>query len=473
MRNEHKAIIAGAGAAAVVNPALAPIAVPMMIGAVRHAAWEQSQAIAANNEINSLRNQIIQGIAANGSKRYVPDGVMLVCSTGTTPAKLVVTSQSAVKIASGKLMATLPDRMDCNLNCIKMVLAGAVIGAIAAAVVVAAVVLSGGTLGVVAAMAIGAAGATVGAGAGQLASMIPCICGMLTSAPWIPVHPTTKIGGNMALVETSQLACFLGGTVSIFYSPEAAQMVADKNSKTMWFDLGLTVLGGAVLGATAAGVGALIYGGSVAYSAAATGAKLKAIGAYVAAAGTKLVALGSISWFISEGKDLVYEQIPVTTSQGKVNFKILRDGAYEDEENKRLLSDDEKYGKEFKENQETTTNITSNDAGEAGGVYRRNSNDPNASYGAWDSDHFVRAATNPTVGDYGKLMKEQAWAGVKESRNPLSKSNRKWTGLDIITDGIKVLRNYMIIEDGRKIDTKGKTLEDEAKKGVKVTENNI
>lgn len=465
MRNEHNVVITSA---AVANPVLAPVAVSMMMTAVRHSAWEQSQAVAANNEINSLRNRIIQEIVANGSKRYVPDGVMLVCSTGMNPAKLKVVSQQTVKIASGKSMATLPDRMDCNFNCIKMVLAGALIGAIAAAVVVAAVILSGGTLGVVAAAAIGAGGAAAGAGMGGLAGLIPCVCGMLTSVPWLPVHPTTKVGGNMALVETSQLVCFLGGTVSIFYSPEAAQMVADKNSKTMWFDLGLTVLGGALLGGTAAGVGALIYGGSVAYT---TGG-LKAVGAYSAGVGAQLGIGSLVGKGISIVTDLGYSQISISTSEGDTNFLALKNAEPEDS-GLAPFSQDETYGLTFKESQETLTDVASYDAGEAGGVYPRNVSDPDASFGAWDSNYFVEAATRPSKSAYWSLIKEQGGIGIKANANPFSKVNKRFTFLGYGTDVIKAFRNWMIIEDRYKIKTEGQALEEEAKKGIKVTEQSV
>lgn len=177
------------------------------------------------------------------SQAYVPDKVYLVCTNGTTKSQINVTSQSTVKIAGLRLAATIEDRFTGNFFCAKMIVAGAIIGAIAAAVFVAAVVLSGGTIGVGAAMAIGAAGAAGGAATGAIAAMMPSICSMLTSPnDWAVVHPRVKIEGKKALIEDSKIPCTLGGNVIILYSLEAAEDFTDLKVMQTVADVGGIVL---------------------------------------------------------------------------------------------------------------------------------------------------------------------------------------------------------------------------------------
>lgn len=155
------------------------------------------------------------------SQLYVPEGVFLVCTDGMKKQELLVSSQSTIKIAKGRLVATENDRMKGNHNCAKMVIAGAIVGAIVAAIICAAVVLSGGTLaiGLGAALAIGAAsGAGLGAAIG---AFVPCFCAMLTSR-WGPVHPMVKYESQKALLEYSMIPCKLGGMIQIVYSEEKA-----------------------------------------------------------------------------------------------------------------------------------------------------------------------------------------------------------------------------------------------------------
>ena len=176
----------------------------------------------------------------------VPEGVYLVCTEGMTTNQLQVTSQSSVLMYGGHPVATRTDRMTANFNCAKMVLAGAIVGAIIGAIAAAAIVLSGGTALV--------AAATVGyAGTGLLAGMIPCICAMLTS-DWTPFHPMIIINKvHMPILETSKMTCCLGGTVEICYSKEKAEALQDYKR----WSTGLSV---AALAAASSAVGSAIGG---------------------------------------------------------------------------------------------------------------------------------------------------------------------------------------------------------------------
>lgn len=141
---------------------------------------------------------------------YVPDGTMVCCSEGTMPSSLIVTSQLTKKIG-GKLAATGLDRFEGNFVCLKMILAGAALGALAAAAMAAA---AGAALGGV--VVAYAAGSATGRTAGKLAAMIPSLCSMLTKpSMWILPHPTVKVEGKMALMERATLPCLLGGTVGL------------------------------------------------------------------------------------------------------------------------------------------------------------------------------------------------------------------------------------------------------------------
>ncbi|WP_158825815.1 PAAR-like protein [Mucilaginibacter lacusdianchii] len=163
------------------------------------------------------------------AKLYVPDKAYLVCSEGMKTQQIKVSSQSTIKIANGRLAATIKDRTGANFVCAKMVLAGAIIGVAIAAVVAAAIVLSGGTL----AIGLGAmlaAGALGGAAAGLRTALIPCACALLTMGKdWAPVHPKVTFEDKKALIETSVVPCRFGGIVKILYSKEAAEALAAAN----------------------------------------------------------------------------------------------------------------------------------------------------------------------------------------------------------------------------------------------------
>ena len=189
------------------------------------------------------------------SQLYVPDKAWLVCSDGMKKTQLKVSSQNTIKIADGRLAATINDRFDGNFMCAKMVIAGAIIGAIAAAIVVAAIILSGGTVGVGLAMAIGAAGAAGGAAQGALASMMPGICSMLCmGSQWQPVHPKVLLQKQQALIEQSKVNCFLGGNIMIFYSEAAAEEFTDLVMQNTFVKVGGIILGSALACGAVAGV---------------------------------------------------------------------------------------------------------------------------------------------------------------------------------------------------------------------------
>lgn len=189
------------------------------------------------------------------SQLYVPDKVFLVCSDGMKKSQLKVTSQTTIKIVNGRLAGTINDRFEGNFFCAKMVIAGAILGAIAAALFVAATILSGGTIGIAAAAAVGAAAAAGGAVVGGLAALMPSICSMLTSGgQWIPVHPRVMFEGQKALIEQSKIPCFLGGNVMMFYSEAAADEFTDLVLDKTLVQVGGIILGSALLSSAVATV---------------------------------------------------------------------------------------------------------------------------------------------------------------------------------------------------------------------------
>ncbi|GGE50482.1 uncharacterized protein DUF4280 [Pedobacter psychrotolerans] len=194
------------------------------------------------------------------AQRYVPNEVFLVCTDGMKKSQMLVKSQSTIKIANGKLAATINDRFSGNFFCAKMVIAGAIIGAIIAAVVIAATILSGGAVGVGLAMAIGAGAAAGGAVAGAGAALTPSICSLLTSgSDWMPVHPKVKLENQKALIEQSKIPCLLGGNVMIFYSEAAADEFTDLKVASTLTHVGGIILGSALL---SAGVATVFTAGS-------------------------------------------------------------------------------------------------------------------------------------------------------------------------------------------------------------------
>ena len=99
--------------------------------------------------------------------------------------------------------------------CLKMVTAGALVGALVGAVIAAGAILTGGAAigGIVAAIG---SGALVGSISGKLLSLMPCICACLTKPNrWTMVKDTVLLQNQKALMPDAKLNCLLGGMVSI------------------------------------------------------------------------------------------------------------------------------------------------------------------------------------------------------------------------------------------------------------------
>ena len=77
------------------------------------------------------------------ARKFLIDGNWLICSEGTCMQRMLVKSQKTV-FAHGKLVATMNDRMDNNFYCLKMVSAGAMVGAIVGAAIAAGAIFTGG-----------------------------------------------------------------------------------------------------------------------------------------------------------------------------------------------------------------------------------------------------------------------------------------------------------------------------------------
>lgn len=128
--------------------------------------------------------------------------------------RMLVKSQKTV-YAHGKLVATMNDRMDNNFYCLKMVSAGAMVGAIVGAAAAAGAVFTGGAAigGIIAAVG---TSALTGSISGKLLSLMPCICACLTKpGKWTSVKNSVLIQNQMALMPDAKLNCLLGGMVSI------------------------------------------------------------------------------------------------------------------------------------------------------------------------------------------------------------------------------------------------------------------
>ena len=148
------------------------------------------------------------------ARKFLIDGNWLICSEGTCMQRMLVKSQKTV-YAHGKLVATMNDQMDNNFYCLKMVSAGAMVGAIVGAAAAAGAVFTGGAAigGIIAAVG---TSALTGSISGKLLSLMPCICDCLTKpGKWTSVKNSVLIQNQMALMPDAKLNCLLGGMVSI------------------------------------------------------------------------------------------------------------------------------------------------------------------------------------------------------------------------------------------------------------------
>lgn len=154
---------------------------------------------------------------------YVPDKSWLVCSDGMNMQQLKVTSQTSIKIADGKLAATIHDRTGKNFTCGKMLIAGAIIGAAIATIMV----VTGG-LGFFAAIGAIIGGTIAGAAIGTLISLIPCFCAIFTlSYNWVGCHEEVFFEKKQALLENATLLCMLGGKIEIHIFKQIAELRLD------------------------------------------------------------------------------------------------------------------------------------------------------------------------------------------------------------------------------------------------------
>jgi hypothetical protein len=171
---------------------------------------------------------------------FVPDGVFLVCTNGIVSQKLFVRSQSTVLLNDGRPMATTYDRMTGDFLCPAMVLAGPAIAGLAATVFA-------GTM--VAALAITTVSSIALA---RITGIIPCFCGMLTTA-WFPFHFVAQGNGLFPILESSKLSCTLGGTVTIAFTQAKADALVSYNRNKFALDVaeGLSYL---------LGIGAIVKG---------------------------------------------------------------------------------------------------------------------------------------------------------------------------------------------------------------------
>ena len=238
------------------------------------------------------------------SELYVPDKAFLVCTSGMKMQQIKVNSQSSIRIANGRLIATIKDRSGGNFMCAKMIIAGAILVAIVVAIVIIAAPAAI-TIGAGAALAAGAAG---GAALGGLASMIPCICAGLTmSHDWAPVHPKVLIEKKQALIEKSKVHCILGGDVLIHYSEAAAHAAIDIKRKETVFNVAFIIAAAYLAGPAVEGVSSAvssIRGLSAVFRA-------QAIRKYVGSVGVGFATNFSLDYLKDMGKDKVYESIGV------------------------------------------------------------------------------------------------------------------------------------------------------------------
>jgi len=119
-------------------------------------------------------------------KRYVPEGVYLVCDKGTKPSELKSLSYRETTLF-GEHMTTKVDKM-LNIN---------------------------------------------------FDPFGPCsmMNGSMCTAPvtdWTNLTDSVRLGGNELLLENSELPCTLGGKIKIFYSMQAAMAASPKPKKSFW-----------------------------------------------------------------------------------------------------------------------------------------------------------------------------------------------------------------------------------------------
>ncbi|WP_307766792.1 PAAR-like protein [uncultured Prevotella sp.] len=252
------------------------------------------------------------------SKLYVPEGVWLVCSEGTSTQQLAVVSQSTVKIDGAHLMATTEDRVKTDFGCKKGAFLAACMMALAAMAVAVVIV---GTGGLGACAIIGAAGAAGAIGGGILGRLMPCGCATCMGV-WQNHSLSVKAGGYHALLEDSFSLCSKGGTIKIMFSKEAAEAYAALVAAKSNVEIANVAVIAFIAPFVLQGAGNAILGFKSGFSAALGVSKLSAaafVGETTIAGGTGLVTDLGLD-FVKE--NLVYE---------KLGVKTYTKGAIEDE----------------------------------------------------------------------------------------------------------------------------------------------
>ena len=241
------------------------------------------------------------------SKLYVPEGVWLVCSEGTSTQQLTVVSQSMVKMDGDHLVATVEDKVKADFGCKKGALFTAIAMALCAAVVAVAVV---GTGGLAACAIIGAAGAAGAVGGGIIGRLMPCGCAFCMGS-WQNHSTSVRVCGNYALLEDSISICSKGGTIKIMFSKEAAEayasLVASKSNVEIANIAAIAFIAPFVLH----GAGKAILGFKSGFSAALGVSKLSAaafVGETAVVGGTGLAVDRGVD-FLKE--DIIYEGLEV------------------------------------------------------------------------------------------------------------------------------------------------------------------
>lgn len=240
------------------------------------------------------------------SKLYVPEGVWLVCSEGTSTQQLAVVSQSTVKIDGAHLMATTEDRVKTDFGCKKGAFLAACMMALAAMAVAVVIV---GTGGLGACAIIGAAGAAGAVGGGILGRLMPCGCATCMGV-WQNHSLSVKAGGYHALLEDSFSLCSKGGTIKIMFSKEAAEAYAALVAMKSNTEIANVAAIAFALPFVLRGAGTAIIGFKGGFSAAlAVGARAAAI--YTLEAGITGGVSYSMGMLTSKGKNYIYDKMGV------------------------------------------------------------------------------------------------------------------------------------------------------------------
>jgi hypothetical protein len=428
--------------------------------------WEKSVQQVGNTQhaINTLLRFVPKPV-----KRYVPDGVFLVCDKGITNSTLKVTSQHSVRMAGGRLMATINDRMESNFWCTAMVVAGALIAVIAAAIAVAIIAaVTAATFGVGAIVLI-ALGATAGGAVLGFLGTLLCTCAFLTSgSTWIPVHSFTRVEKQYALIETSEIPCFLGGQIKIMYTEAAANKMSSICRNETAKDLGTTFFAGIFLVGGAAAVGGTYYGGSVAYSA----GGWKGLGSFAAGSGAGLGGAYLFGTGFDWGKREAYNALP--SWEDGYSLQDLKDG-----KNVRGIFNEsgsdlpEQYNQDsstedLKDTEEKISKGTGLDPG-IGEIKNPNAEGRYVGRGVWNDPNF--GVVNPSAASHAKLIGRQLYQGATSPF--MTKDGGIMTGIGVVYDFYQMWRNSSLGDELKELLTILEEEEVPARMGIKVVEDDI